>query len=207
MRWPFSLLFRGDRDASAAADAGVAGSGAPGAGPGSDPAADAPSRPAAWPSLPPVQRTIGDAPLTAPAVPFGRELAGLRPPERFLRPLAHDIAADGPAGLVSGIATPLVTRGAPPAAPADHVELPPPRGVQRRARTVSGAPVPTADAAPPTGDAEAGFADLPVAPPARVLPFVLPSGAVPALAATRVAASTAPEAARAVAPAAGAVAA
>ncbi len=105
-----------------------------------------PSRPAAWRSLPPVQRSIGDAPLTAPAVAFGRELAGLRPPDPILRPLAHALAADGPAGLVSGIATPLAGRPSPAVAPADHPALPSPRGVQRRARTVSAAPLPAREA-------------------------------------------------------------
>jgi len=145
-------------------------------------------------------------------VPFGRELAGLRSPDPILRPLAHDLAADGPAGLVSGIATPLVARGAPAAAPADHAELPPPRGVQRRARTVSDAPLPSRevdgpapDAPSPTAAADTGTPDLPATPP-RVLPAVAPSATAPALAATRVGASTAPEAARAVAPATGAAA-
>jgi len=222
VRWPLSLLFRGDRDAPPPGGAAAMRPGEPGLTAAAE--AGVPSRPAAWRSLPPIQRSVGDAPLTARTVPFGRELAGLRSPDPILRPLAHDLAADGPAGLVSGIATPLVVRGAPIAAPADHAELPPlpassaPRGVQRRARTVSAARTPAPAAltpAPGAGEpdggamplpvADVGSADLPAAPP-RVLPVVAPSATAPALAATRVAPATAPEAARAVAPAAGAAA-
>ena len=210
MRWPLSLLFRGDRDAPPPGDAAAMRPVEPGTT--AAPEAGVPSRPAVWRSLPPIQRSVGDAPLTARTVPFGRELAGLRSPDPILRPLAHDLAADGPAGLVSGIATPLVARGAPAAAPADHADLPPPRGAQRRARTVSDAPLPARgvdgpvpDDPSPTAAGGAGSADLPATPP-RALPAVAPSATAPALAATRVGASTAPEAARAVAPATGAAA-
>jgi len=210
VRWPLSLLFRGDRDAPPPGDATAMRPGEPGTT--AAPEAGVPSRPADWRSLPPIQRSVGAAPLTAWTVPFGRELAGLRSPDPILRPLAHDLAADGPAGLVSGIATPLVARGAPAAAPADHADLPPPRGAQRRARTVSDAPLPSRgvdgpvpDDPSPTAAGGAGSADLPATPP-RALPAVAPSATAPALAATRVGASTAPEAARAVAPATGAAA-
>ena len=177
--------------------------------PGAAPGAGIPARPAAWRSLPPIQRSVGAAPLTAPAVPFGRALAGTRPPDPILRPLAHAVAADGPAGLVSGIATPLVVPAGAVTTSTGHGALPAPHGVQRRARTVSDARPParvvegTAAEAPPPARTEGGSADLP-APPPRVLPIVAPSGATPALAATRVAAATAPEAARAVAPVSGA---
>ena len=176
---------------------------------GAAPGAGLPARPAAWRSLPPIQRSVGAAPLTAPAVPFGRALAGTRPPDPILRPLAHAVAADGPAGLVSGIATPLVVPAGAVVTSTGHGVLPAPHGVQRRARTVSDARQParvlegTAAEAPPPGRAEGGSADPP-APPPRVLPIVAPSGATPALTATRVAAATAPEAARAVAPVSGA---
>jgi hypothetical protein len=185
-------------------------------------------RPAAWPSLAPIQRTVGEVPLTAPTVDFGRDLAGLRRPDLILRPLGHDVAADGPAGLVSGIATPLAAGpivAGPLGATADQAALPPlpassaPRGVQRRARTVSAAraPTPGADArtpapvggaqtegaVPPTG-ADAATVALP-APAPRVLPVVAPSAVRPALAATRVAPATAPDPTRVTAPAAGPV--
>ncbi len=217
MRWPFSLLFRGDRDAPAADDPATAGAGAPDAGEGPGPAAmipgpeaAAPPRPAAWRGLPPVQRSIGDAPLTVPAVPFARHLAGHRPPDPILRPLAHDLKADGPAGLVSGVATPLAGLIAPAADPADHPALPAPRGVQRRVRISTGAALATSGAGARAVDetsqpavAADGSADLPAAPPLRVLPVVAPSATSAALAATRVGAATAPDAVRAFAPVSG----
>ena len=111
MRWPFANWLRGapgrdDPTPGASMAARSAADPEPGAGPGSV------SRPAAWRDLPPLQRAVGAAPLTAPSAVFARDLASRRTPDPMLAPLGHDVTADGPAGLVSGIAVPLVQRAA-----------------------------------------------------------------------------------------------
>ena len=218
MRWPFSLLFPGDRDAPAAAG-GLSGDfGSPGAGPQPSGAPGVPSRPAAWRSLPPVQRATGGMALTAPAASFVRELATRRPPDLALRPLAHDVAADGPSGLVSGVATPLTApRPSSAAVTGRATELPANRAVQRRATVTSVATPPArgsvveADHEPAAPGALQGDAGSqppggtgPLAPP-RALPLVSTGAASAAFAATRVAPSSAPEPVRAQAPAGPAV--
>src|ERR1700690_2372825 len=117
--------------------------------PEADTDADAPpageARPAAWRELAPVQRAVGETPVTAPSTAFARGLAGRRGPEPMLAPLApacrragpgrgvpepmlaplaHDMTADGPAGLVSGIAVPLVQRQASGADPRPTSAMP-----------------------------------------------------------------------------------
>jgi len=198
VRWPLSLLFRGDRDASApaSADAGTRGPGAPGTGaPGEEPPAASPAglaaRPAAWRSLPPVQRAAGAISLTAPASEFGRQLAGRRAPHPILQPLGHDVAADGPAGLVSGIATPLVASAPPAPLDPDGTGFIAPVSVQRRERTTSIAGPP----APPSSDPGAESVA-----PQRELPVVTAPSAPRALGATRVDVAGGPEPVRAVAP-------
>ncbi len=113
MRWPFSSWLRGASgrdDPAPGADADAPSAerdAAPGPsvrGPGAE------ARRAAWRDLPAVQRTVGAAPLTAPSTAFARDLASRDAPDPILRPLGHDVTADGPAGLVSGIAVPLVQR-------------------------------------------------------------------------------------------------
>lgn len=54
----------------------------------------------AWTSLPPIQRTVGDARLTAPAAPFLSAVPGTRQLPQFLQPLGHDASPSGPLGLV-----------------------------------------------------------------------------------------------------------
>jgi hypothetical protein len=177
------------------------------AGPG--PTGDA--RPAAWRDLSPVQRAVGETPVTAPTTAFARGLAGRRVPDPMLAPLAHDMTADGPAGLVSGIAVPLVQRlpsgadvratpGLPAAAAAD------------RARSRPRGTVTTVAARPPLTDGEsavddashdrapAGPGDVARGQPAsdlpsvasRVLPVARIATPLSAIAATRVAEGTAP---------------
>ncbi len=109
MRWPFANWLRGapagtTRRPVRASAAGSAVAPEPVPGP------RVVARPAAWREVPPLQRAVGAAPLTAPSVAFARDLAGRRTPDPMLVPLGHDLAADGPAGLVSGIAVPLVQR-------------------------------------------------------------------------------------------------
>ena len=197
MRWPLSLLFRGDRDAPVATgDAGAAEPGAPGAASSPAGPAGAPARPAAWSSLPPVQRAIGEMALTAPTAAFVRDLAVRRSPEPILRPLAHDLAADGPAGLVSGIATPLAAplragrrarrsrrAAATPRGPAPRGgRSRPPRSRPARSRTRRRMRRPRLL----RRRLPARRRWLPALPPPRELPVVAPSATAPALAATRV---------------------
>ena len=216
MRWPFTSWLRG------AAGGEDASPGAPGtAMPGTstsdtdDAAGPAPAgeaRPAAWRELSPVQRAIGETPVTAPSAAFARGLAGRRVPDPMLAPLAHDMTADGPAGLVSGIAVPLVQRlpsgadvrvtpGLPAAAAADRA-----RSRARGTVTTIAARPPMADGEGATDDAShdgapAGPGDvtaagqpeseLPTVAP-RALPVARLATPVPAIAATRVAEATAP---------------
>ena len=85
MRWPLSLLFRGDRDApSPGADGAAPGApGAPGEPAPTRPASGAARRRARRPGAasPRSSAPSGETPLTAPTVAFVRDLAGLRPPE------------------------------------------------------------------------------------------------------------------------------
>ncbi|MDR3545804.1 MAG: hypothetical protein P4L30_08590, partial [Candidatus Limnocylindrales bacterium] len=114
MRWPFRSWLRGtaglEDDSPGAPGTSMPGTSTPEADTdaGAPPAGEA--RPAAWRELAPVQRAVGETPVTAPSTAFARGLAGRRVPEPMLAPLAHDMTADGPAGLVSGIAVPLVQR-------------------------------------------------------------------------------------------------
>ncbi len=218
MRWPFANWLRGapgGDDPSPSASVGAGSVGAP--APGQNPRAAA--RPAAWRDAPPLQRAVGEAPLTAPSTAFARDLAGRRTPERMLAPLGHDVTADGPAGTVSGIAVPLVQRAPLGSGGRPVPALPPPaapgrgRPTPRRAVT-SVATMPAGHATERATDAavlqEAAADDIagsmPGGPAAdvpllvlRTLPVAQPPTSTPALAATRVADETAPAPMRAVA--------
>ncbi|WP_344809070.1 hypothetical protein [Microlunatus ginsengisoli] len=62
------------------------------------------SGPAAWSSLPPVQRSLGDvAPAVAPPDAFRSSLTTQQNPS-FLGPLGHLVDPDGPSGVVGGLA-------------------------------------------------------------------------------------------------------
>ncbi len=60
-----------------------------------------------WASVAPIQRTIGDIPLTAHSVEFSESLAGSEEPALSLEPLGHHRSPEGPQGIVTGIASPL----------------------------------------------------------------------------------------------------
>ncbi len=226
MRWPFSMFIRGSRSGPEGPDAAVDSDGAGdatspvaaeavtasgGAANGAGSAAPA-GGPAAWRSLPAVQRSAGPAPLTAPALPFARGLAGRHGPEPTLAPLAHDVAADGTAGLVGGLAVPLVQRvpaaavaaggvasgsAALPVASGSHAVPGGQRAASARgSRGVTVADIPQRSAGDPAALV------LPPAAPPRTLPAV--DGAGVALDATHVAPASSPEPVRAVAPAMGA---
>ena len=72
-------------------------------------------RPRAWSTLPPIQRTVGAAPLVAPAEPFLEHVPGAQPLPPILRPLTHDVGPTGPPGLVvaSTHVVPSLTSGRP----------------------------------------------------------------------------------------------
>jgi hypothetical protein len=113
VRWPFKLPFRGTPesgpdvpasardDAAAGRDDAVAGREHAAVGP-------AEGAEAAWADLPPIGRTVEPAPLTADSSDFASGLAGSHTPDPILRPLGHDVTADGPGGLVSGLASPIL---------------------------------------------------------------------------------------------------
>lgn len=218
MRWPFMNWLRGapgrDDPAPGASEA-VPPPASPPAAPDQGPGPRVATRPAAWRDLPPVQRATGAPPLTAPSAAFVRDLAGRHSPDPMLAPLGHDVTVDGPAGLVSGIAVPLVQRTRPgsdaAAAPALPAHAAPGRSRSTAQRTVT-----SVASAPPGGGAgnrpgDAG--DLPVAeadtaarpgPTAsepipdlpglalRALPVARLATATTGIAATRVADATAP---------------
>ncbi len=215
MRWPFTNLFRGAAARDDGSSAGIE-TAPPGADEPTGPGPAAESRPAAWRALPPVQRAVGAAPVTAPSTAFARGLAGRRAPDPMVAPLAHDMLADGPAGMVSGLAVPLVPRASSVSDPRSAADLPAPAADRMRPRargTVS-----TAAASPGLAgreDAAADVADqgaaavpgdmaMPGGPESglptiaqRVLPVARmaasgPAAPAPAIAATRVGEATAP---------------
>ncbi len=69
----------------------------------------------AWTSLPPIQRTVGDAPLVAPSAPFLDEVPGHRPLPPIVQALGHETGPSAPPGLVlaKSTAVPSLTSGAP----------------------------------------------------------------------------------------------
>ena len=130
-------------------------------------ARDAGPRPTgAWTSLPPIQRTVGDARLTAPAAPFLRAVPGTRQLPQFLQPLGHEASAMAPAGLVVARSRP---RGGP--APGPLVESP---AVQRQGdgrvpgtTQLSGQPAPASAAQQAAHDVVAARTEQPTPGPAQ----------------------------------------
>jgi hypothetical protein len=93
----------------------------------------------AWAALPPIQRTVGRAPVVAPAEPFLARVPGHLPLPPIVQPLGHDTGPGAPVGLV-------VARPEPPARPIASLTSSAPmptRAVQRNA----GSPVSGASAA------------------------------------------------------------
>ena len=60
--------------------------------------------PPAWPTLPAMQRVVGEQPTVAGLDTFGATLSTHRDP-RFLGPLGHHVVATAPSGVVTGLAT------------------------------------------------------------------------------------------------------
>ncbi len=105
-----------------------------------------------WRSLPPIQRTVGDAPLVAPSAPFKAGLAAAGPAPIALAPLGHERHLAAPAGLAIGIATPVQR------APAEPV----PTSVRRRGGAHRGPAIATSGAIRwPDADTEAHSAETP----------------------------------------------
>ncbi len=102
MRWPWGWGRR-----PGAGDTGGDASGVPAPGPARSepvPMSGRTSGPAAWSSLPPVQRSLGDvAPAVAPPDAFRSSLTTQQNPS-FLAPLGHLVDPDGPSGVVGGLA-------------------------------------------------------------------------------------------------------
>ena len=216
MRWPFTNWLRGaagrDDPSPGASETAAPGGSTPEADDAAGPGPAGELRPAAWRELPPVQRAVGETSFTAPSTAFARSLAGRRVPDPMLAPLAHDLTADGPAGLVSGIAVPLVQRLPSGADPRSTPGMPAPaagdpaRSRRRGTVTNVAARPPLADREGPAddashdrapsgpGDVAAGSqpeSDLPPVAP-RVLPVARLATPVTAIAAARVADATAP---------------
>ena len=208
MRWPFANWLRGapgrDDPSPGARDAVPSRA-------GPDPGRGSVARPAAWRDMPPLQRAVGATPLTAPSAIFAHDLAGRRAPNPILSPLGHDVTADGPVGLVSGIAVPLVQHAPPGSSRRPAPALPAPaaagrgRPTARRAATsVAARPSDVADDAaggsPLGGSAEEALVGLAAGEPAvdgvslapRTLAIAGLATATPAISATRVADATAP---------------
>ena len=85
-----------------------------------------------WAALPPIQRTVGEHPLTAPSDRFSDDLATHHDPSVSSDEMGHQVTAEAPAGIVLTLAR-TSTRSDGPAM------IPRPR-VQRRA---DGAHAPT----------------------------------------------------------------
>jgi hypothetical protein len=79
-----------------------------------------------WAALPPIQRTVGEHPLTAPSDRFSDDLATRQDPSVTSDQMGHQVSADAPAGIVLTVARTASTRSDGPAM------IPRPR-VQRRA--------------------------------------------------------------------------
>ncbi|MBP1705316.1 MAG: hypothetical protein H6Q36_1055 [Chloroflexi bacterium] len=211
MRWPLSWLFRSAAEPSPAEGEGEGeAAGSPGedrAGPPAGLPGAVPARPpaGAWSQLPALRPTVTRAELTAPTESFQRGLAVAHEPEPMLGHLGHDVRADGPAGLVSGLAQPMVmpAADASTAARVGGPALPVRHHVQRLAGPgAPGAPAAAADGDEGSAEDPARIvaAELPGSGEPRTLPVVEPEAVAPALAATAVAPESAPPAVRGAAP-------
>ncbi len=130
----------------------------------------------AWTSLPPIQRTMGDAPLVAPSAAFLDEVPGHRPLPPIVQALGHETGPSAPPGLVVA---------KPSAVPSLTSRVPMP--VQRRAAASPGEvpeawserwsePESPVDGPPPVRELQA------IAPSATVTPAPLPLTQAPAVA-------------------------
>src|SRR5256885_5739554 len=107
-----------------------------------------------WAGLAPIQRLIGDHPLTAPSDRFSDDLATHQDPSVTSDPMGHQVSADAPAGLVLALARPTTRSDGP-------VMIPRPRVQRREVGAV----------------AESGEWDGDEAAPEEARPTPLPAGA------------------------------
>ncbi len=111
--WPFGRRTPSDGPPSATPEDAPGGAtpvnASPTPGPGLAPATGA------WASLPPIQRTMSDPPLVAPAAPFLADVAGHRALPPIVQPLGHEVSRTAPPGLVvAHVSTvPSLTSGVP----------------------------------------------------------------------------------------------
>ena len=66
-----------------------------------------------WTGLPPIQRLIGEHPLTAPSDRFSDDLATHHDPSVSSEPMGHQVSADAPAGIVLALARPTTRNDGP----------------------------------------------------------------------------------------------
>lgn len=69
-----------------------------------------------WAGVPTIERTVAPPATTIETASFQADLAALRPPAQFLKPLSHGLSASGPSGLIGGLVMParLTERAAGP---------------------------------------------------------------------------------------------
>src|SRR5437867_8865363 len=77
-----------------------------------------------WVGLPPIQRLIGEHPLTAPSERFSDDLATHHDPSISTGAMGHQVSAEAPAGIVLALARPSTRSDGPAMIPRP--------GVQRR---------------------------------------------------------------------------
>ena len=75
-----------------------------------------------WKQLRPLQRAIGEHPLTAPSDAFAGRLATHQDPSVASRTLGHQLSLDAPAGLVLAVSTPVMRQHGPAMVPRPRVQ-------------------------------------------------------------------------------------
>src|SRR5438045_4239007 len=75
-----------------------------------------------WAGLAPIQRLIGDHPLTAPSDRFSDDLATHQDPSVSSDTMGHQVSADAPAGLVLALARPTTRSDGPAMIPRPRVQ-------------------------------------------------------------------------------------
>ena len=75
-----------------------------------------------WKQLGPLQRAIGEHPLTAPGDAFAGQLATHQDPSVASRTLGHQLSLDAPAGLVLAVASPVLRQDGPAMVPRPRVQ-------------------------------------------------------------------------------------
>ena len=152
--WPLSRLTGG----AAPESGGAAADAAP-----SPPAQTPPT--GAWTTLPAIQRSVGEAPLVAPAATFLAGVPGARPLPPIVEQLGHDVSPTAPAGIVAAPARRV------PSLTSNATLVRPP--IQRRAAADA------ADERPPTTTDE-GAPDVVTSSPTSSAPPIRTLGIVPA---------------------------